>query len=586
MAGPFVQIAFEADSFLQNMLPADPADLTHQIVEVDGFDAQGEFATGDPAQVEQIVDQFGFQLDVATDHRHVGLEYRGEVGIRFQGGGGHEHRSERGAKLMAEDRQETILGAARRLRHFLGFLKRGFGLLALRDVDDHAGETDGFALFIPLDFASRRHPAHGVVGHQQPVIDLIFLVGMHEACHDLLLHPGTVLGMNRLCVQFNGTPRRIALRDGKHPRKVDVPDHLVLLDIPCPGADLRGDQRRLKPRARIAQRLLSFLARGDVLHHAQHPADLPRFGLDDTPLGGHPALLPTRMIDPVFDIVIGLRLDRQMKRLAGPLGVFLGQQGAHFGARGRREDGDAKDGGGTFRKRHQIGGGVPEPITEIGGRERQAKAFGGSLFLGVKACVVHGNGRLRRDPVHHFLGLLTENTRLRMPEEQAAKNLARARDHRDCKITAHGRLAFFHSLPDFPSPVAWIFKKIMDAHHRFPFESDFKKRRVMRHAKLPERLLGRARKNIKHVRLSLVVCHMIEKCAKRRPAYLASGIGDRLYHFAQVELRRQSAADPVENLQCALLLRDGLKIDQLPRCLLDHDKDAVHLPGFRPDGSQ
>ncbi len=92
-------------------VPVDDIDrLPHQVMGIDGFFLQLHFAIGDAGQVQQIVDQVGFQFHVPSDHGNISANPFGKCGIDLERAGGHQNRVERGAQFVAEDGEEAVLG--------------------------------------------------------------------------------------------------------------------------------------------------------------------------------------------------------------------------------------------------------------------------------------------------------------------------------------------------------------------------------------------------------------------------------------------------------------------------------------------
>ena len=102
---------------------------------VDDLEVQPQPPAKDPREIEQVVDQPGFEFDVAAYHLESRQKRR--LGFRFQKRrDSNQDRSQRGAQLMAEHRQKAILGVRRRLGHDLGVKKLFFGPFAIGDVFD------------------------------------------------------------------------------------------------------------------------------------------------------------------------------------------------------------------------------------------------------------------------------------------------------------------------------------------------------------------------------------------------------------------------------------------------------------------
>ena len=93
---------------------------------VEGLDFQLQFAF-DPGQIEQVVDQTAFQIDVAPDHRQRRFRFARIEGLRFEYFQRRDDRCERRAQLMRKHRQKVVLGSVRRFDRGLLLLDHGFG---------------------------------------------------------------------------------------------------------------------------------------------------------------------------------------------------------------------------------------------------------------------------------------------------------------------------------------------------------------------------------------------------------------------------------------------------------------------------
>src|SRR5205823_14759016 len=97
---------------------AEPANASlRQLQQVDGLELQGDLAGGDPRDVEKVVDEAGQTSGLASDDtedvakvvaRHEPVHHAERVG----------DGSQRIAQLVAQDREELVLGAGQGL----GFL--------------------------------------------------------------------------------------------------------------------------------------------------------------------------------------------------------------------------------------------------------------------------------------------------------------------------------------------------------------------------------------------------------------------------------------------------------------------------------
>ena len=64
------QIEMHMKSFEPRLDAANLDDIRHRLMRVDWSETQLHFVSGDPGEVEQVINQLRFQFDIATDHRH------------------------------------------------------------------------------------------------------------------------------------------------------------------------------------------------------------------------------------------------------------------------------------------------------------------------------------------------------------------------------------------------------------------------------------------------------------------------------------------------------------------------------------
>src|SRR4029077_14537253 len=87
--------------------------IRYRLVRIDWSHTQLHFVSGDPGEVEQVINQLGFQLDIATDHRHRCFSIFSLCRLcfeRFQRG---NDRSEWRAQFVRKHRQEMVFSAIR-----------------------------------------------------------------------------------------------------------------------------------------------------------------------------------------------------------------------------------------------------------------------------------------------------------------------------------------------------------------------------------------------------------------------------------------------------------------------------------------
>ena len=123
---------------------------------VDDLAFQDERAAADSRQVEEVVDEPGFQEHVAANHLQNGAKRIWRVGVGKHCGDGGEHRGQRRAELVAQGGQKAVLGA-------VGGLGLGAGRLLAEHPDPFLGGT-----LVLGDVAQHQHPAQGIIALAQP----------------------------------------------------------------------------------------------------------------------------------------------------------------------------------------------------------------------------------------------------------------------------------------------------------------------------------------------------------------------------------------------------------------------------------
>jgi hypothetical protein len=69
MAALCPQIEMHMKSLGPRLGAANFDDVRHRLVRIDWSETQLHFVSGDSGEVQQIINQLRFQLDIATDHR-------------------------------------------------------------------------------------------------------------------------------------------------------------------------------------------------------------------------------------------------------------------------------------------------------------------------------------------------------------------------------------------------------------------------------------------------------------------------------------------------------------------------------------
>ena len=114
----------------------DLGGVLEELVQVGSHRRDGQLAAADARDVEQVVDQPRLEFDVAAHHPELiaHFERQGEIGLEC--GGGHQHRCERRAQLVAEGGEEVVLGTRAALDFSHRHAQRLLRLLAFDDVFD------------------------------------------------------------------------------------------------------------------------------------------------------------------------------------------------------------------------------------------------------------------------------------------------------------------------------------------------------------------------------------------------------------------------------------------------------------------
>src|SRR6266513_5599046 len=114
---------------------------------------------GDAGEIEEIVDEESFELDVAPEHIQVPPRVIWNVMIALKRSDGHEHGCKRCAQFMGEHGEELVLGAVRVLRILLRFFECVFRALAFCDFENGAEESRWPAGIVEEDASLFLQPA-------------------------------------------------------------------------------------------------------------------------------------------------------------------------------------------------------------------------------------------------------------------------------------------------------------------------------------------------------------------------------------------------------------------------------------------
>jgi len=101
--------------------------LRNSLMRIDWLEVELHFAFRDTGQIEQVVDELAFQLDVATHHRERGIYFGGRMALAFQRVERGEDGRERRAELVRKHGEEIVLRAIGGFDIAPLLLERGLG---------------------------------------------------------------------------------------------------------------------------------------------------------------------------------------------------------------------------------------------------------------------------------------------------------------------------------------------------------------------------------------------------------------------------------------------------------------------------
>src|SRR6476620_7148362 len=95
----------------------------------------------DASEIEEVIDEERFELDVAPEHIQIPPRAIWNVMIAVKRSNGHEHGRKRGAQFMGEHGEELVLGAVRLLRILFRFFEGVLRVFAFCDFENGAEES-------------------------------------------------------------------------------------------------------------------------------------------------------------------------------------------------------------------------------------------------------------------------------------------------------------------------------------------------------------------------------------------------------------------------------------------------------------
>ena len=118
--GPRAVFRDDPDTLVLCLGPAHVDDARDALMGIDNGRVQRELALGNPRDVEQIVDEAGFELHIAADRGHHRPVFGRKAFVPFHQYGGGEHGSQRCAQFVRQYGEQLVLrlacGFGRRLR--------------------------------------------------------------------------------------------------------------------------------------------------------------------------------------------------------------------------------------------------------------------------------------------------------------------------------------------------------------------------------------------------------------------------------------------------------------------------------------
>src|SRR2546429_8583908 len=96
---------------------------------------------GDASEIEEVVDEERFELDVAPEQIQIPSCAIWNVMIALKRSNGHKHGRKGGAQFMGEHGEKLVLGAVRILRILFRFFKCVLRLFAFCDFENGAKES-------------------------------------------------------------------------------------------------------------------------------------------------------------------------------------------------------------------------------------------------------------------------------------------------------------------------------------------------------------------------------------------------------------------------------------------------------------
>src|SRR5262249_693416 len=133
-------------------------------LQIEHLQIQTELPPRDTGEIQQIIDQVSFHLDVLTNHREVCSLFLGERRILFLLAGEDEHRAQWGAQFMLESGDEVVLRSTCRLGRDPREIQLLGCNLVLSDIEVYSHHLDRLAGVIPDDSSASGKPPYAALG--------------------------------------------------------------------------------------------------------------------------------------------------------------------------------------------------------------------------------------------------------------------------------------------------------------------------------------------------------------------------------------------------------------------------------------
>ena len=122
-----MKIELDLEFFPVRLGRAHVENVADSLMRIDWLEVELHFAFRDAGQIEQVVNELAFQLDVATHHRERAIYFGGRMALAFQSVERGEDGRERRAELVRKHGEEIVLRAIGGFDIAPLLLERGLG---------------------------------------------------------------------------------------------------------------------------------------------------------------------------------------------------------------------------------------------------------------------------------------------------------------------------------------------------------------------------------------------------------------------------------------------------------------------------